>query len=77
MEKEMAKEILLRMSPLLAIVNYGCLLVFIYILVTSYKSGELSQGLILCLWVAIVRYVLVLILRWRISKKFEGLENQE
>ena len=74
MDKETATEILLRLSPILAIVNYGSFFLILYLLISSYRAGYVGEGIVFCVGVFVIRRVLVAILRAQARKKL-GLSS--
>jgi hypothetical protein len=77
MDKESATEMMLRMSPVLALVNYASILLIIYFLVVAYREGDWADGATAFVYILFARFGLVALLRWRARKKLESISNEQ
>ena len=77
MDKETATEMMLQVSPLLALVNYASFLLIIYFIVDAYREGDWADGATAFVYILFFRYCLVALLRWRARKKLESISNEE
>lgn len=70
MDKNKVTEIILWISPLMAIVNYASLIAILITLGTSYTSDAIGDGVVGCFRILVVRYGIVSILRWQARRRF-------
>lgn len=64
-------------SPFLAVVNYISFLVAITIVIISYKINSLGFGVENILFLIIIRYGVVSLIRWNVRRKVGKMTSSE
>ncbi len=77
MNPDQAVRLLLGVSPFLAVVNYISFLVAITIVIISYKINSLGFGVENILFLIIIRYGVVSLIRWNVRRKVGKMTSSE